>query len=127
MKGCVGVYLVELVRILLQYKLGTIFRPEWFWRMEEFMKRNGKGAWLREIEKVLRRFNASLEWLMERISLRDEEMDGIRADTKMEEREKSETLKAWRTKSIAEVLEEVEVLLTLTSSTNSPRLSPRCF
>ena len=38
-------------------------------------------------------------------------MDRIRADTKMEEREKSETLKAWRTKSIAEVLEEVEVLV----------------
>ena len=74
-------------------------------------KRHGKGIWLREIEKVLRRFNASLEWLMERISLRDEEMDRIRADTKMEEREKSETLKAWRTKSIAEVLEEVEVLV----------------
>ena len=48
---------------------------------------------------------------MERISLRDEEMDRIRADTKTEEREKSETLKAWRTKSIAEVLEEVEVLV----------------
>ena len=29
----------------------------------------------------------------------------------MEEREKSETLKAWRTKSIAEVLEEVEALV----------------
>ena len=29
----------------------------------------------------------------------------------MEEREKSKTLKAWRTKSIADVLEEVEVLI----------------
>ena len=70
-----------------------------------------QGIWLREIEKVLRRFDASLEWLMERISLRDEEMDMIRADTKMEEREKSETLRTLRTKSIAEVLEEVEVLV----------------
>ena len=52
LKSCVGVYLLELVRILLQYKWGTIFRSEWFWRMEELTKRNGKGVWLREIEKV---------------------------------------------------------------------------
>ena len=32
LKGCVGVYLLELVRLLLQYKWGTIFRQEWFWR-----------------------------------------------------------------------------------------------
>ena len=38
-------------------------------------------------------------------------MDGIRADTKMEEREKSETLNAWRTKNIKGVVEEVEVLI----------------
>ena len=111
LKSSMAVYLLELIRLLLLYKWGTIFRQEWFWRMEELTKRHGKGIWLREIEKVLRRFDASLEWLMERISHRDEEMDRIRADTKMEEREKSLTLKAWRTKSIAEVLEEVEVLI----------------
>ena len=35
LKSCVGVYLIELVRLLLQYKWGNIFRSEWFWRMEE--------------------------------------------------------------------------------------------
>ena len=54
LKSCVGVYLIELVRILLQYKWGIIFRQEWFWRMEELSKRNGKGVWLREVEKVLK-------------------------------------------------------------------------
>ena len=58
--------------------MGTIFKSEWFWRMEELTKRNGKGVWVREIEKALKRFGASLEWLMERISLREEEMDIIR-------------------------------------------------
>ena len=62
-----AVYLVELVRILLQYKWGTIFRHEWFWRMKELTKRNGKGIWIREIEKGLKRFDASLQLLMERI------------------------------------------------------------
>ena len=32
-KSCVGVYLLELIRILLQYNLGTVFLSEWFWRM----------------------------------------------------------------------------------------------
>ena len=63
LKSCVGVYLLELIRILLRYKWGTIFRSEWFWRMEELTKRNGKGVWMREIEKVLKRIDASLEWL----------------------------------------------------------------
>ena len=39
LKSCVAVYLVELVRLLLQYKWGTIFRQEWFWRMEETAKK----------------------------------------------------------------------------------------
>ena len=47
----VAVYLLELVR-LLQYKLGTIYRQEWFWRMEELTKRNGNGIWLHELEKA---------------------------------------------------------------------------
>ena len=62
LKSSVAVYLLELVRLILQYKWGTIFRGEWFWRMEELTKRNGKGVWTREIEKVLKRFDASLEW-----------------------------------------------------------------
>ena len=44
MKSCVAVYLLELVRLFLQYKWGTIFRQEWFWRMEELTKKNGKGS-----------------------------------------------------------------------------------
>ena len=60
LKSYVAVYLLELTRIL-QYKWGTIFRQDWFWRMEELTKRNGKGVWPREIEKALKRFDASLE------------------------------------------------------------------
>ena len=48
LKSSVGVYLLELVRILLQYKWGTIFRKEWFWKTDELTKRNGKGVWMRE-------------------------------------------------------------------------------
>ena len=40
LKSCVAVFLLELVRLLLQYKWGTIFRQELFWRMEELVKRN---------------------------------------------------------------------------------------
>ena len=42
LNSSVGVYLLELVRLLLQYKWRTIFRQEWFWRMEELTKKNGK-------------------------------------------------------------------------------------
>ena len=62
LKSIVAIYLLELLRLLLQYKWGPIFRQEWFWRMEELTKRNGKGVWLREIEKALKRFDGSLEW-----------------------------------------------------------------
>ena len=65
LKSCDAVYLLELVR-LLQYKW-AIFRQGWFWRMEELTKRNGKGVWKREIEKVLKMFGASIEWLIERM------------------------------------------------------------
>ena len=99
LKSCVAVYLVELVR-LLQYKWGTIFRQEWFWRMEELTKRNGKGVWAREIEKVLKRFDASLEWLMERVSLREEEIDKIRGNEEIQEREKEQMIKVKRFQSI---------------------------
>ena len=111
LKSCVGVYLLELVRILLQFKWGTIFRSEWFWRMEELTKRNGKGVWMREIEKALKRFDASLEWLSERICLRDEEIDKAGKDEQIEERAKKEKLKAIKMKSIDDVLEEVEIVI----------------
>ena len=65
LKSSVVVHLLELVRLLLQYKWGTIFRQEWFWRMEELTKRHGKGIWMQELEKVLGRFDASLEWCRE--------------------------------------------------------------
>ena len=42
--------------------------------MEELTKINGKGIWFRRIENGLKRFDASLEWLLERIGLRDEGM-----------------------------------------------------
>ena len=48
--------------------------------MEELTKRNGKGVWTREIEKALKRFDASLEWLMERIEMRDEEIEKTKDD-----------------------------------------------
>ena len=111
LKSCVAVYLIELVRLLLQYKWGTIFRQEWFWRMEELTKKNGKGIWMREIEKVLKRFGAPLEWLFERIGMRDQEIEKIKADRQMEERAKEETVRAIKTRSIGEVLEEMEVLV----------------
>ena len=60
LKICVAEYILELVRLLLQYKWGTIFRQEWFWRMEELTRRNGKGVWIREIEKVLKMFEHPL-------------------------------------------------------------------
>ena len=75
------------------------------------IKRNGKGIWLREIEKTLKRFDASLEWLMERIGVRDDEMEKIRRDDQMAESEKAEMLRAQKLKNIDEVLEEVGVLI----------------
>ena len=72
---------------------------------------NGKGVWLREIEKILKRFGASLEWLMERISLREAELEAIEQNPETDEREKRETLRARRTKCIADVLEVVEVFI----------------
>ena len=111
LKSCVAVYLLELTRLLLQYKWGTIFRQEWFWRMEELTKRNGKGAWMREIEKALKRFGASLEWFVERVSIREKEMDMIRQNGELDDHEKSLMLRAKRMTSIEDVLVEVEVLI----------------
>ena len=66
---------------------------------------------MREIEKVLRRYDASLEWLLERIARRDNDIEALRQNGQMEEREKEKLLRTKRSKSIAEVLEEVEVLI----------------
>ena len=110
LKSCVAVYLLELVRIFLQYKWGTIFRSEWFWRMEELTKRNGKGNRLREIEKALRRFDASLEWLLERIQ-RENECETIKQNGEVETCEKEQMIRAKKSKSINDVVEEVEVLI----------------
>ena len=111
LKSSVGVYLLELARLLLQYKWGTIFRQEWFWRMEERTKKNNKGVWMREIEKALKRFEASLEWLIERISIRDDEIEAKRKNGEIEEQEKNQVLRVKRMKSIEDVLEDVEVLI----------------
>ena len=43
-------------------------------------KRNGKGVWLRENQKILKRFDASLEWVSERIAIREEEIEKTRKD-----------------------------------------------
>ena len=56
--------------------------------MEEATKRNGKGVWIRGIEKALKRFNAPIEWLMESISVRDAELETIKKNPEMDEREK---------------------------------------
>ena len=61
--------------------------------------------------KILKRFDPSLEWLMERVSLRDEEMDKIRQNVEIEVGEKNERLRMMRLKIIDEVLEEVSVLI----------------
>ena len=79
--------------------------------MEELTKRNGNEVWLREIEKVLKRFDASLEWLRDRIAIRDDEMDRIRQNGEVEADENEQMLRAKRRKSIEEVVEEVEVLI----------------
>ena len=81
-----------------------------FWRME-VIKGNGKGVWMREIEKVLKRFDTSLKWLLERIGLRDEEIDAIGRSGEIEEREKRLLIRAKRVKCIDEVFGEVEVLI----------------
>ena len=44
LKSCVAVNMLELVRLLLRYKWGTIFRQEWFWRMEELTKEKLQGC-----------------------------------------------------------------------------------
>ena len=50
---------------------------------------------------------------MERIATRDEEIDSIRRNEEMEERDKNQMLRAKKMKSIAEVLEDVEVVIDM--------------
>ena len=59
----------------------------------------------------MKRFDASLELLMERIAARDEEMDSLREKEEMYDREKNQMLQAKKIKSIAHVLEEVEAVI----------------
>ena len=66
---------------------------------------------MREIEKVLKRFDASIEWLRDRIAVRDEVMDIIRENGEVEANEKEQMLRAKRMKSIEEVVGEAEVLI----------------
>ena len=127
LKSCVGVFLVKLVRIHLQYKWGTFFRQEWFWRMEEVTKRNGKGVWMREVEKVLRRFDVSLDWLMERITMREEEMEKIKRDDEMDESEKNKILLSRDRRTLMMCWKRLRLSSTLTSSTISRKQSPRRF
>ena len=79
--------------------------------MEELTRWNGKCIWMREIEKVLKRFGASLEWLLERIQMRDDKIEALRKNCEIEERERDNIRRTKRAKSIADVLEEVEVLI----------------
>ena len=66
-----------------------------------------------EIENVLKRFGASLEWPMERISIREDEIEKIRTAEEIEGQVNSEKLKAMKTKSIDDVLVEVSVLIDM--------------
>ena len=79
--------------------------------MEELTKRNGNGVLIREIDKIMKRFDTSVEWLEERIVLREEENDSLRRDSQIGEREMNEMLTAKKMKNIEEVVEEVEVLV----------------
>ena len=65
------------------------------------------------IEKVLKRFDVSLEWLMGSIQMKDGEMETIRQNESMDEREKDDILRAKKMKSVADILEEVDVLIDL--------------
>ena len=60
LKSCVAVYLLDLVGTLLQYKRGTVYRQELFWRMGKRPRRIEKASGC-EIENVLKRFDSSLE------------------------------------------------------------------
>ena len=60
--------------------------------MEELIKRNGKGIWMREIEKVLKRFNSSLEWLMGRMTASNHKREKLKRSDRMTKLEKTRRL-----------------------------------
>ena len=66
---------------------------------------------MREIENMLRRFDASLEWLLEGIQMRENEIETIKQNGEVEGCEKEQMLRAKKSKSIHDVLDEVEVLV----------------
>ena len=68
---------------------------------------------MREIEKALKRFDAPLEWLVERITMRESEFERMKQNGDIEEQVKDQMLRAKRLKSIHEVLEEVDVLIDM--------------
>ena len=68
---------------------------------------------MRENEKVLRWFDASLEWLMERFAMRDEEMEKLGQDRQVEEKTKRATIRVMKMKIVDVDLEEVEELIDL--------------
>ena len=87
---------------------------------------------MREIEKEPKGFDASLEWLGERIAIREDEIEAMRKNGDMSELEKNHVLQAKRMKSIEDVLEEVEVLIDTHffnkfSETKSSLFLKRCW
>ena len=54
---------------------------------------------------VLRIFDTSVEWLIERIGLQEGENDSLRRDSQIGELEMNEMLRAKKIKNIEEVLE----------------------
>ena len=57
----------------------------------------------------MKRFDASLEWFLERVNLRDEEIKK-EEDVEKEAREKDQIFRAKRIESIRDVIVDVEVL-----------------
>ena len=74
-------------------------------------KRNREGAWMREIEKCIRRFDSSFELFVDRVNMRDEELKAIKENGEMESHEKDQLIQAKRMESIRGVIEDVEVLV----------------
>ena len=66
---------------------------------------------MRATEKVLKHFDTSLEWLSERIELREGEIDKTRHDDQMEERLKIARVRTLIMYGIKDVQEEVELLV----------------
>ena len=59
----------------------------------------------------MKRFGGSLEWFMERVGIREEEMEQVIRNREMDDCGKDQILQAKRMKSIADILEDVCVLI----------------